>query len=389
MKILDILPPKGALHAPHFRSRYEGMPDDYSFHILVTGDTALDGERFANATLHVQAPAEPWNLWTRTKRVAGLLARGIRLARREKVDVIVSYDPLTLGLIGSVIKLFSGAKLVVEINGHIRDAKSVTMAGEHAGFVKKTLFNLVGSLSLSMADCVKVLNREQIEEWQGVLGRKKVVMFHDYVPTHEFIPSEQDDRFFYCLGFPFQLKGVDILIDAFSRIREEFPEQRLVVMGHCREPELSRWQERAAQVPGVEIRKPIPYEEVAGYLSRCTALVVPSRTEGMGRVFIEAMACGKPCVGTRVGGIPNVIDDGVTGFVVNPEDPADLADRLRRLLADAELRKSMGEAGRRRAETLLSSGQYVSNFQTTMEQVLKDDSSANGLCFNGFDTESR
>lgn len=390
MKILDILPPNGSLHAPHFRSRYQGMPEDYVFHILVTGDVALDGEQFSGATLHVQPHADPWTRLTMLRRTWAMIIRGIRLARKERVDVVISYDPLTLGFIGVLVKLFSGAKLVVEVNGHIRDAKSLILAGRKVGFLRRKLFNLVGSISLCMADCVKILNIEQFEEWRGTLSRKKVVMFHDYVPTSQFSMSEREESFLYCLGYPFYLKGVDILLEAFAIVQPEFPDIKLVIMGHCREPELSRWKAMAQGITNVEFRKPVPYDEVAEYLGACTALVVPSRSEGMGRVFIEAMATGKPCVGTRVGGIPNVIADGRSGFLVNPEDPHDLAAKLRILLSDKDLRQRMGREGRRIAETTLSDRQYVINFHKMMDIVMDDAVSCSEVCFNGFaqvDTE--
>jgi glycosyltransferase involved in cell wall biosynthesis len=360
------------------------MPEDYVFHILVTGDITLDGGQFACATLHVQPHAEPWTRLTMLRRTWAMIIRGIRLARKERVDVVVSYDPLTLGFIGVLVKLFSGAKLVVEVNGHIRDAKSLILAGRQIGFLRRKLFNLVGSISLGMADCVKILNLEQFEEWRGILSRKKVVMFHDYVPTSQFNLTERDDSFLYCLGYPFYLKGVDILLEAFAMIQPEFPEIRLVIMGHCREPELSRWKAKAQNIPNVEFRKPVPYDEVAEYLGACTALVVPSRSEGMGRVFIEAMATGKPCIGTRVGGIPNVIADGRSGFLVRPEDPHDLAAKLRVLLADKELRQRMGGEGRRIVDTMLSDRQYVANFQRMMDIVQEISLENTGICFNGF-----
>ncbi len=313
-----------------------------------------------------------------------MIVRGIRLARKERVDVVVSYDPLTLGFIGVLVKLFSGAKLVVEVNGHIRDAKDLSLAGGKVGFLRRKLFNLVGSLSLLMADCVKVLNQEQYEEWRTYLSRKKVVIFHDYVPTSQFVLSERENSYLYCLGYPFYRKGVDILLEAFAMIQQEFPELRLVIMGHCRGPELSRWKAKAKNIPNVEFRKPVPYDEVAEYLGACTALVVPSRSEGMGRVFIEAMATGKPCVGTRVGGIPNVIADGRSGFLVSSEDPHDLAAKLRILLADKDLRRRMGREGRRIAETMLSDRQYVLNFQKMMDIAMDDAAPCRGICFNGF-----
>ncbi|EGB14402.1 glycosyl transferase group 1 [Pseudodesulfovibrio mercurii] len=389
LKILDILPPKGSLDAPLFRSRYEDMPEDYAFHVLVTGDTAHDGAEFGRARLHVQPPAQPWTRWRMIRRAVALAVRAVRLARREKVDVIVCYDPLTLGLIGVLAKLFSGARLVVEVNGHLRDAKDAQLAGRKVGWLKRKTYTLLGTVSLLAADCVKILNRDQFEEWRFLLERKPVFMFHNYMPIRHFVPSEDEEPFICCLGFPFYRKGVDVLLEAFRLIRPEFPEYRLIVRGHCHEPEFSRWKALAAGIDNVEFLKPIDYDRVGDFLGRCAVLVNPARSEGMGRVFIDAMACGKPCIGTRVGGIPNVVVDGETGFLVAPEDPQDLAARIRVLLADAGLRRRMGGAGRRRAETVLSEERYVRCFQAMMERVTQDGKGRVGLIFNGFEEQIR
>ena len=239
-------------------------------------------------------------------------------------------------------------------------------------------------MTLSSADCIKVLNREQYKEWHSLLSKKSVVMFHDYVPISLFIKPGRDDQFLYCLGYPFYLKGVDILIESFARILPEFPEYRLVIMGYCLEPELSSWKERVAGVGNIEFRKPVPYDEVGDLISSCSIMVVPSRSEGMGRVFVEAMAAAKPCVGTRVGGVSNVIIDGETGLLAEPENAEDLANKLRLLLANPELRVRMGEAGRRRVEAVLSEKSYVKCFRRMLDEVLFGVSVQSGIQFDGY-----
>ena len=74
--------------------------------------------------------------------------------------------------------------------------------------------------------------------------------------------------------------------------------------------------------------------------------------EAFGFVIAEAMACRKPVVGTSVGGIPEVVKDGTTGFLVPPRQPAAAAQRIFQLLGDASLRRRMGDAGRARVEEL-------------------------------------
>jgi len=95
-------------------------------------------------------------------------------------------------------------------------------------------------------------------------------------------------------------------------------------------------------------------EDVNVLLNKTTVLVCCSHVEPFGRCLIEAMACGKPVVGTRVGGIPEVIDDGKTGLIVPPKSPDLLASAVLKLLHNPELCESMGMAGVRRVKTLFS-----------------------------------
>jgi glycosyltransferase involved in cell wall biosynthesis len=87
--------------------------------------------------------------------------------------------------------------------------------------------------------------------------------------------------------------------------------------------------------------------------------VMSSETEGLGTSLLDAMAAGKPAIGTDVGGIPEAIDDRVSGLVVPPNDPASLARAIVKLLKDDALAKRMGQAGRARARKLFSVDQMV------------------------------
>jgi glycosyltransferase involved in cell wall biosynthesis len=101
-----------------------------------------------------------------------------------------------------------------------------------------------------------------------------------------------------------------------------------------------------ARYPGrVEMTGMLPREALVEQYARADIFVAPSRYESFGLIFLEAMMHGAACVGTRAGGIPEVVEDGTTGLLVPPEDPAALAEALARLVGDAPLRRRMGEAG--------------------------------------------
>jgi phosphatidylinositol alpha-1,6-mannosyltransferase len=101
----------------------------------------------------------------------------------------------------------------------------------------------------------------------------------------------------------------------------------------------------------------VPAADVVEMYRACAVCVMPSRiiekkgdTEGFGITFIEAGACGKPVIGGREAGVVDAIVDGETGLLVDPADPAAVADALNRILGDPGLARAMGEAGRLRVE---------------------------------------
>jgi glycosyltransferase involved in cell wall biosynthesis len=145
-------------------------------------------------------------------------------------------------------------------------------------------------------------------------------------------------------------KGYDLLMEAAAKVRREAPETRFVLVGQG--PALEDTRRRAADL-GLDGSVVLTgFREDA--LELCSALDVftlASLNEGLSISLLEAMALGKPSAVTRVGGIPEVVRDGVEGFLVPPGDPAALADRIVALLQDDDLRSRMGEAARERARS--------------------------------------
>jgi glycosyltransferase involved in cell wall biosynthesis len=358
-KVLFVLPPTYNAHLPHFRSRFELLSEQVECHVLLNGDTSLDGEQFKNCTLYVEPWLIKYTIKSKLKRTLSMIKRGVQIARREKVDFVWAYDPLRLGFVATVIKLLSGCKLIIEINGHLKSASAKNIESKTSNFLRSILFNFTCYFSLFLADAVKLLNRLQFQEWIKILKFKPCFMFHDFVPISLFTPTNENGNYIFFAGYPFKTKGVDVLLEAFATIRNVFPDVKLAVMGYCREPELSFWRSKFDKINNAELCKPVPYDEMHSYLSKCLLFVLPSRSEAMGRVLIEAMACGKPLIGTKVGGIPNIIFDGYNGFLCNPEDAKDLSDKILKLLSCTAMRKCMGNNGKKLANTIFSEVKYV------------------------------
>jgi phosphatidylinositol alpha-1,6-mannosyltransferase len=146
-----------------------------------------------------------------------------------------------------------------------------------------------------------------------------------------------------------RLKGVEEVMRALLSVLKNFPDTYYVIVGEGDDrPRLElRARELAVDTHVIFIGN-ISDDNLKGYYEACDVYVMPSRQEGFGLVFLEAMACGKPVIGGDHGGTPDVVLDGINGFLVQHGDIEALALRLNRLLGNGELRRQMGEAGRRR-----------------------------------------
>jgi len=138
-------------------------------------------------------------------------------------------------------------------------------------------------------------------------------------------------------------KGHDLLLDMWPRVMAEVPHARLVVTGDG--DDRGRLEAKAAALGDrVCFTGRVGAVTLAALYRRCGFFVMPSRDEGFGLVFLEAMRAGKACIG-GVGAASEVIEDGVTGFVVNPGEPAEVLEAMLRLFREPETRDRMGRAG--------------------------------------------
>jgi D-inositol-3-phosphate glycosyltransferase len=159
-----------------------------------------------------------------------------------------------------------------------------------------------------------------------------------------------------------RLKGAETLLRAFSLLVQTGAVDQplaLVVIGddshngalesHELGGERGRLQALAESL-GVESQVrfvgPVAQAELAGYLTLADVCVVPSYSESFGLVALEAEACGTPVVAARVGGLPSVVKDGLTGYTLVSHDPAQYAERIARILQDDELRRCFSRRSR-------------------------------------------
>jgi alpha-maltose-1-phosphate synthase len=116
----------------------------------------------------------------------------------------------------------------------------------------------------------------------------------------------------------------------------------------------------------------LPHAEVAREVQRCGVLVLPSLTEMCPTVVLEAMSCARPVVASHRGGIPELVQDGRTGLLADPEKPATFADALVRVLTKPDEANAMGRAGRQTVLTTFTSEAVVNGLQRFFDSVIAD-----------------
>lgn len=145
------------------------------------------------------------------------------------------------------------------------------------------------------------------------------------------------------------VKGVPVLLDALEQLNAREVDVRVTLVGDGPERAALEADARARGLAGqITFTGYQSQDAVAGILDDASMLVLPSFAEGVPVTLMEAMAARLPVVTTQVGGIPELVEDGVNGYLVPPGNPDVLATRLETLLTDPDLRQRMGEAGRKK-----------------------------------------
>ncbi|MGH9529073.1 MAG: glycosyltransferase family 4 protein, partial [Terriglobales bacterium] len=167
------------------------------------------------------------------------------------------------------------------------------------------------------------------------------------VDPEKFRPEAADStaRSILCVGNLIPTKGQGVLLQAFAMMQADLPESVCEFIGDG--PDREKLASMATKL-GVRVlfRGRKSRAEVAEAMRRCTIFALPSGYEGLGCVYLEAMASGKAAIGCRAQGIDEVIEHGANGWLVRSGSVEDLAHALSVLLQDSQLRKSLGEQAR-------------------------------------------
>lgn len=277
--------------------------------------------------------------------------RIVRVLRAFRPDVIVAETPHVAAAAAVARALARGRRppIIVEVHGDWRTATRL-YGSEHRRFLSPVA-DRIASFGVRRADAVRALSPFTASLAEHVRGRPVDATFPTFSDLGVFaqrdpapLPETPAALF---VGVLEPYKNVDGLAGAWRRVALELPDAQLVIVGKGpRRPAVDALvDEFPARVRHIEAAPPAA---IAKLLDAAWALALPSRYEGLGRVVIEAFARGRGVVASGQGGILDLVDDGVEGVLVDPEDTRSIAEGLMRVLSDRALAERLGAAARAR-----------------------------------------
>jgi len=348
--------------SPSLARKFEALAGELDLHVLAS---ALPGSDPGDRTFTLVQPL-------RLRRFDGLVfwlalpTRTARLLREFRPDAVVcqtAYDAAAALLARRIAHV--PARVVVEVHGDWRT--STRLYGSPARRLLGRVGDAVAAAALRRADAVRTVSPFTAGLVRGL----------DLEPSADF-PAFMDIEPFVGPTAPLQArptalfvgvleayKNVDGLARAWRLAAPRIPDASLRLVGKGTRTDVA---EALVNEHGARWDRELSSTEVAAALDDAWVLVLPSRSEGMGRVLVEAFCRGRGVVGTRAGSIPDLVADGVSGLLVEPDDPAALAEVLVRVLSDPALARRLGAGARAAAEPWLQTpAEYARRMRELVE----------------------
>ncbi len=223
--------------------------------------------------------------------------------------------------------------------------------------------------TLEMGDVMLVLTKSWKEFFSEIAPSQNILVFPNGVRTQgvSFSGEHKDYNKILFLGRICRDKGVGELLDAVSSIHDKNKDVKLYIGGIYEEEEFRERIENSKEF--VEYVGWVSGEDKEKLLNECGILALPSYFEGFGIVVIEAMVKGSAVVASNVGGIPDIIDDKIDGYLVPPRDAGALEAALSSLINDNENAKLLGENGRKKVLERYSVEKNIENLQKIYDEL--------------------
>jgi glycosyltransferase involved in cell wall biosynthesis len=296
--------------------------------------------------------------------------------RRFRPDIVIAQSPYEAAASLPALRLLRPRpKLLVELHGDPRVAARLYGSSFRRLYARPA--DRAASAALRAADATRAVSSYTAAIARDVTGRDPEAVFPTYFDLESFVqdpprgPPDQPQAAW--VGALQPTKDPALLARAWRLVSPRLPEARLVIVG--RGPLRAEVEALTREFP--QTVKAIPClspPEVARLIDDCTMLTLTSKSEGLGRVILEAFARGRPVVATDVGGVSDIVVDDRNGLLVAPGDAEALAAAMARVLGDRPLADRLGHAAARDAERFRwTPERYADALRELVDRVLSDE----------------
>lgn len=296
--------------------------------------------------------------------------RLIRFLRQQKIELIHSHE-FTMNLYGFIASRIIGIPFIGTIHGNISYLKPKR---------RKIAYNLIQRWQGKLVAVSGTL-RQELHEVYGINTNQMKVIYNG-IRIPESIDNQaakakygqefgfdRQDILLGAVGSLYEVKGHQYLIDALPLILKDQPQARLMIIGQG-----YLEQELKQRCRNLSLENRVTFtgfrSDVDQILPILDIVIQPSLHEGLSLVLLEAMAAAKPIVTTRVGGNPEIITDEVTGLLIQPKNPEQIAQAVNRILADEPLARQLGANALELVKDRFSVNHMVGDYQRLYRELL-------------------
>jgi N-acetyl-alpha-D-glucosaminyl L-malate synthase BshA len=317
----------------------------------------------------VSTPSYP--LFREPQYALSLATKIVQVSRRHHLDVVHAHYAVPHAAAAYLARQIMAAhatdrvpKVMTTLHG-----TDITLVGSDPSYSETVAF------CIDQSDGVTAVSESLREDTCASLGiTREIQVIPNFLDIMRFRPlrvprtDQSRKRIVHISNFR-PVKRIGALIDVFRRVRQQIP-STLVLVGDG--PEMPGAK---AQLAAAGLEQDVEYAgeilDVVGLFAASDLFLLPSATESFGLAALEAMACEVPVIASRVGGLPEVIDDGISGFLHPPDDHDGMVASAVRLLTDDVLHDRVARAGRRVAVERYSADRVVPLYEAAYEQLLQ------------------
>jgi N-acetyl-alpha-D-glucosaminyl L-malate synthase BshA len=326
---------------------------------------AIQGVDYENVITHLVSVIE-YPLFKYPPYTIALGSEMVRVVQEESLDLLHVHYAIPHSTAALLAREATGVPYIVTLHG-----SDVTILGSDPAY------HSINTLSVEKADAVTAVSSFMAREAYERLGlNSDIQVIPNFVDTNVFSPAPCDDletnfgEFIVTHVSNFRpVKRIQDLIYAMKIISKEAPDVRLVLVGDG--PERHNVERLISQLDLKEKVILTGFRSDVPNLLRCSdAVVICSETESAPLTLLEGLSCGLPVVATNVGGIPEILKDGVNGFLVEPKHPEEIADRLLLLNSDKNLRSRLSIEARKTIEKKYTAEKVVHQYEKIYNRVI-------------------